>query len=293
MKNIKAHLALFTVALIYGANYTIAKEVLDPGYVKPIGFITLRAGAGFVLFTLISVFFIKEKIKKSDWKLVFLCALFGVFINQVSFFVGLKMTTAIHASLIMTITPIIVLITAAVLLKESITKTKILGILIGMSGAAYLILSGGSIDFQSKQITGDLLVLLNSSSYGMYIVLVRKLMADYHPFTILSRVFMLGFLMVLPFGWGDLQAIEWSNFSTGIWAAIAYVLIFTTFFAYLLNAFALKRLTATVASVYIYLQPIIAATIAISFAKDVLTTEKLISATLIFTGVYLVSKKGS
>lgn len=288
---LKAHLALLCVAFIYGANYTIAKEVLDPGHVKPVGFIVLRAGSGMLLFGILSLFFIKEKVQKSDWGLIFLCALFGIVINQVSFFMGLEKTTAIHASLILTITPIIVLIASAILLREAITKTKVLGILIGLSGAAYLIASGKNIDFSSDQIFGDLLVLLNSTSYGLYLVLVRKLMKRYNPITILSRLFFFGFLILLPLGWNDLQIAEWSSFSGNIWLAIIYVLIFTTCFAYLLNAYALKRVTATVAGIYIYLQPIIAAGIAIAFAKDVMTPEKLISAVLIFTGVYLVSKK--
>jgi len=291
LKNIKAHLALFSVALIYGANYTIAKEVLDPGHVKPIGFIALRVIAAFLLFSIVNLFSVKEKIEKSDWKLIFLCAVTGVFVNQISFFTGLKMTTAIHGALILTITPIIVLLAAALLLNESITKTKILGILIGMTGAAYLILAGSSINFKTEQITGDLLILVNAVFYGFYLVLVRKLMTKYHPFTILSRVFFLGLLMVLPFGWSELQEVEWNNFSTEIWAAVAYVMFFTSFVAYLLNAFALQRVTASIAGIYIYLQPIIASAISIYFAKDVMTPDKLISAALIFTGVYLVSKK--
>lgn len=291
LKNIKAHIALFAVALIYGANYTIAKEVLDPGHIKPIGFITLRITTGMVLFGLITTFFIKEKIKKEDWKLVILCALFGAVINQLCFFIGLEKTTAIHGALLLTVTPIIVLIASAILLREAITFRKTIGILIGMAGAAFLILSGKSISFHSEQIKGDLFVFINSVSYGLYLVLVRKLMKTYHPFTILSRMFAIGFLVVLPLGWSDLQEVEWSSFSGKIWLAVGYVLFFTTFLTYLLNATALKTVPATVAGIYIYLQPIIATLISVSFAKDVMSADKLISAILIFTGVYLVSKK--
>lgn len=291
LKNIKAHIALFTVALIYGANYTVAKEVLDPGHIKPIGFIALRITTGMVLFGFIATFFIKEKIKKEDWKLVALCALFGVVINQLCFFWGLKMTTAIHSALLLTVTPIIVLIASAILLREAITSRKTIGILIGMAGAAFLILSGKSIGFHSEQITGDLFILINSVSYGLYLVLVKKLMKTYHPFTILSRMFAFGFLIVLPLGWSDLQAVEWSSFSENIWLAVGYVLLLTTFLNYLLNATALKTVSATVAGIYIYLQPIVATLISIGFAKDVMSADKLISAVLIFTGVYLVSQK--
>ncbi len=293
MKNFTAHLALFSVALIYGANYTIAKEVLDPGFVKPIGFILLRATAGLVLFNLVRYLYVNEKIDSEDWKLIILCAFFGVFANQVPFFIGLKMTTAINASLLLTSTPIIVLVGGAILLKESITLKKAVGIILGLIGAIYLILNGNSVSLKSEQLMGDLLVFLNAVSYAFYLVLVRKLMAKYNPITILSRLYIFGFLMVLPFGFQDVAEINWNNFSTGIWAAVAYVLIFTTFFAYLLNAFALKKVPAAIVGIYIYLQPIIASAIAISYGKDYLTIDKVIAAIFIFTGVFLVSRKGS
>ncbi len=291
MKNIKPHLALFAVALIYGANYTIAKEVLDPGHVQPIGFIGLRAGAGMILFWMVQYFAKSEKIKKEDWKLLVLCAFLGVFTNQILFFIGLKWTSAIHASLIITGIPIAVMISAALILREKITRLKILGIIIGIIGATYLITSGKSLNFESSQILGDLCVLGNTISYGLYLVLVRRLMLTYHPFTVLRWVFTFGFLMVIPFAIPDLIQVNWSSLSGNIWAAIGYVLIFTTFLTYLLNAYALKRTTATVVGMYVYLQPIIATTIAIGFAKDVLTTPKVIAAILIFTGVWLVNKK--
>ena len=291
MKKISAHLALFSVALIYGANYTIAKEVLDPGYVKPIGFILLRSIAGVFLFNFMRVVFINEKVEKQDWKLIALCAFLGVFANQIPFFLGLKLTTAINASLLLTITPIVVLVAGAFILKEKITWTKALGILIGLTGAAYLILYGESVSFSKDQLIGDLLVFLNSVSYGLYLVFVRKLMAKYDPITILSRMYIFGFFMVLPFGYHEVSIIKWSEFSSDIWLSISYVLVFTTFLAYLLNAFALKRVSATIVSIYIYLQPILASAIAISLGKDYLTVDKVIAATLIFTGVFLVSKK--
>lgn len=291
MKKISAHLALLSVALIYGANYTIAKEVLDPGYVKPIGFILLRSVAGVILFNLVRFAFVNEKVEKQDWKLIALCAFLGVFANQVPFFLGLKLTTAINASLLLTITPIIVLIAGAIILKEKITWSKALGILVGLTGAAYLILYAEAVSFSQDQLIGDLLVFLNSVSYGLYLVFVRKLMAKYSPITVLSRMYIFGFFMVLPFGYSEVAAVQWSELPTGIWLAVSYVLVFTTFLAYLLNAFALKRVSATIVSIYIYLQPILASAIAISYGKDYLTVDKVIAAALIFTGVFLVSKK--
>src|SRR5688572_20769720 len=103
-QQVKVHLALFSVALIYGANYSIAKTVM-PAYVNPFGLIVIRVVSAALFFGLLSRFVIKEKI--TGWADNFrsvLCGLFGVAINQLFFFGGLNLTSPIHASLIMVIT---------------------------------------------------------------------------------------------------------------------------------------------------------------------------------------------
>ncbi len=288
---IKAHIALFLVALIYGANYTIAKEVLDNDHIKPIGFILMRVIIGLILFTAIHTFYIKEKVDKKDLLRLMLCGLFGVAINQTFFFSGLKLTTPINASLIMTTTPILVLIASSIMIGEKITPRKILGIIAGCSGAILLILNGRTISFEKEQVLGDLLIFINASSYGIYLVIVKSLMLKYNPITVVKWVFIFGTLFVFPFGIGELSEVRWNTFDTSIWLAIIYVLVCTTFLAYLLNAYALKTVNPSVVSIYIYLQPLLATTIALIFAKDNLVAVKVFSGILIFVGVYLVSSQ--
>ncbi len=285
----RAHLALIAVALIYGANYTIAREVMN-GYLEPLGFIVLRAASATILFWGISFFRPAEQIDRKDIGRILLCALFGVAINQMLFFSGLQLTKPINASLIMTITPLMVLLSAAVILKEKITGQKLLGIFLGLAGAVFVISYGQSVDFQIAHVKGDLLILANATSYGLYLVLVKSLMKRYQPVTILKWIFSIGFLLVLPFGFGQLRGVTWESFPMSIWGAIAYVLIVVSCFSYLLNAFALKTVRASVAGIYIFLQPIMATVVALLAGRDTLSTAKIFAATLIFVGVYLVSK---
>lgn len=287
----KAHVALLSVAFIYGANYTIAKNVLDLGYLKPNAFILLRVVSGFILFTLVHYVFIKEKIAKSDLPLLGICGLFGIAFNQLFFFKGLSTTSPIHASLIMVMTPIIVLIISSLYLKEGINKRKVIGIALGMLGAILLIVRG-SVDFDSmSSIRGDLYILINAISYGLYLVLVKGLMTSYHPFTVMKWIFSFGLIVVIPFGISDLYESNWNTFPSEIWFAIAYVLLFTTFLAYLLNAYALTLVNATTASSYVYMQPLIASSIAILWYNDHLSMLNVLSGFLIFYGVYLISMK--
>ncbi len=288
---LKAHLALFSVALIYGANYTIAKEVLDNDYIQPLGFILLRVLSGLILFSLVHFLFIKEKIERKDIGKLILCGLFGVAINQMFFFTGLKLTRPINAALIMTVCPIIVLIVSAIILKEAVTARKLLGIVLGASGAILLILYGEELSFGKDRILGDIMIFVNATSYGIYLVLVKSLMQKYHPFTVVKWVFSIGILFVFPFGIGELAAVDWSLFKSSTWIAVAYVLIFTTFLAYFLNAYALKMVRASTVSIYIYLQPVLATLVAVLVQSDQLVLQKVVFGLMIFAGVYLVSSK--
>lgn len=287
---VKAHLALFLVALIYGANYSIAKLVLDDNYIQPFGFIVFRVLCGLGLFWFFHLMFVQEKVEKADFPMLILCAAFGVATNQLCFFMGLKHTTPINASLIMTTTPILVLVISSILIKEKITLQKLIGIALGAIGAILLISRGGSFSLQQNQLLGDSLILINATSYGIYLVMAKKLMDRYNPITVVTWVFTFGFFMVLPFGWRDVLAIEWSTFSSTIWAAFAFVLIAVTFFTYLFNAFALKIVSPSVTSIYIYLQPLFASIIALMMGKDELGLVKILAGVLIFAGVFLVSK---
>ena len=286
----KAHIALFIVALIYGLNYIIAKEVMN-GYIGPRGFIFMRVVGASVLFWLFHAFAkSKEKIARSDWPRVLASGFFGVAANQMLFFEGLNLTTPINASVIMTGNPILVLIISAILLKEPIRKGRLLGIFIGGAGALYLILGRGAAELLHADTSlGNLLILLNASSYAVYLVIVKPLMAKYDALQVVKWVFASGLLFVIPLGWPQFAAVDWHAWTPTIYAQAAFVVIGTTFIAYLFNIFALKTVSSTTVSTYIYLQPLLATMASLALAKDVLTWRIAIAATLIFAGVYLVS----
>lgn len=283
-----SHIALIIVNLIYALNYTIAKDVM-PEYIQPSGFILLRVIGGSILFFLTYLFFVKERVKKKDFFRLMLCGLFGVAINQLFFFEGLNLTTPINAAIIMTISPVLVIITSAIIIKEKITVRKIIGIFLGLIGACILILNSGDISFENDFFTGNILVLINATSYAIYLVLVKTLMKRYNPITVMFYVFIFGLIFVLPFGIDEILKIDLTTFNEEIYLKIGFVVICTTFIAYMFNAFALKSLNPSVVSVYIYLQPLLASLIAIALNSDSLSLVKIFSAIFIFSAVFLVS----
>ncbi len=284
-----AHLALFVANVIFGINYSVAKGIM-PEYVPPFGFIVLRVWGAVLLFWVFS--WLKGPAEKVDLKDKFrmgACALFGVTLNQLLFFAGLNITTPINASIIMTVNPVLVLIIAAVLIGERITLRKASGIVLGLSGASTLILLAGDLAFGKSTIAGDILVFVNACSYGVYLVIVKPLMRKYRPLTVIKWVFTWGVLFVTPVGVHQVATIDFAAFSPGVWASLLYVVVFTTFMAYLLNVFALRTVNASVASTYLYLQPAVAAVVSILVGQDQLTWVKGFAALMIFLGVYLVS----
>jgi drug/metabolite transporter (DMT)-like permease len=296
--NIKAHASLFTVNLIYGANFLIAKGLM-PNLIGPSGFILVRLFGALPLFFVVRLF-IREKIEKKDFKLIAICGFFGVALNQLLFFNGLNLTSPLNASLIMLATPVMVMLISGIYLKERISKNKILGVVFALLGALLLIMSSSRIDITSSPL-GDFFILINALSYAIFLVLVKPLMSKYKPITVISFVFLFGSIFVLPFGWSQFTEIVWEEMTLNNYLGVGFVIICTTFLAYLLNIYALKHLMPSVVSVYIYLQPMLAIFFGWIFyimkpngfnivQPPEINFVKMTSALLIFSGVYLVSK---
>jgi len=289
----KRNLALIAatlVSIIYGVTFTIAKDVM-PKYVAPSGFITMRVGGSVILFWLISVFGPKEKIALGDFPRIIAAAFFGVALNMLSFFKGLSYTSPIMGAVLMVTTPMIVLILSAFIIKERMKKRKVFGILLGLAGTITLILYGKSMANAPNASLGNLLVFTNAFSYGIYLVIVKKLMDKYNAFTFVKWIYTFGFIMVLPFGWNEFQAVQWAIVPVDILWKIGFVVVFSTFITYLFNLLSMRELNPTTIAVFVYLQPFFATIFAIGLGKDELSLVKIISALLIFVGVYLVTQK--
>lgn len=290
-RRIYALIALFMVQLLYGLNYTFAKNVMNENFIKPFGFVLLRVAGATVLFWLLGLVVKSEKIEKKDYLTIFFAAVFGVFINMLLFLKGLELTSPIHASVIMTITPIIILVLSTFFLDEKLTKLKILGVFLGFCGGVLLTALGKSDRVGDNVALGNLFIFINAVSYSIYVIIVKKLTAKYHPFTFIKWLFLFGLVLVLPFGYSESAEVQWQTFSPYIWFSVVFVIIGATFGTYFLNPLALRSLKASTVGVFIYLQPVIAGIFALIMGVDSVDSVKIIAMSLIFSGVYLVTKK--
>lgn len=289
----RVHTALFFVAVIYAASYSLSKDIM-PRFMGPAGIVTLRILGALLFFAVIKYFVAPQDqiTGRADNLRSILCGIGGIGVNQLLFFSGLNLTSPISASLLQTIAPIVVVIASAILLSEKITLPRVLGIAVGAAGAASLILSRNAQAVLYPHATlGNLFILANATVFGLYLVLVQPLMRKYHAFTVLARVFLVGAFIAVPFGWREVLTADYARFPLYIWLEIGYMVVFLTILAYLLNNWALKYASPALLGVYIYLQPVLAVLIAVGLGKDHLTWGKAGQAVLIFLGVWLVSQK--
>ena len=286
-----ALIAAFLATSIYGINHTVAKEIM-PIYIGSSGFIMLRLLGATSIFWLISLFAPKEKIERGDFLKIVFASILGMCINMLAFFRGLELSTPINSGVIITLSPVLVLILSYFFLKEKVNLKKILGIIIGFSGAVFFIINSSKTGINAPNIPlGNSFFLLNASAYAGYLIVVKPLTSKYNIFTLMKWLFLIGLILSEPITYNQFIEVNWSELP---WFAIwrmAYVVIGTTFLTYLFNIYALKTLSPTTVGSFIYLQPIITIVFALLTENDTLDLIKLSSCVLVFIGVYLVSIK--
>jgi len=288
-KRYLALIAAFLATTIYGINHTVAKEVM-PVYIGSSGFIMLRLLGATLIFWLISLFTPNEKIEKKDFLKILIASILGMCVNMLAFFRGLELSTPINSGIIITLSPVLVLILSYFFLKEKVTVKKIIGILIGFSGAVFLILNSSKTGINAPNIPlGNSFFLLNASAYAGYLIVIKPLTSKYNIFTLMKWLFLIGLVLSTPITFNQFVEVNWTELPWfAIWRMV-YVVIGTTFLTYLFNIYALKTLSPTTVGSFIYLQPIITIGFALITGNDILDTTKLFSCLLVFIGIYLVS----
>lgn len=283
-----AHLSLLAANIIYGMNYSIAKSVM-PDSIKPLALVSLRTVSAAVIFWITSLFMPKETVSKKELLYLFGCSFFGMVINQVLFLIGLNYTSPVNSSIIISTNPIFAFVFAAIILKENITILKGIGLAIGLSGVMMLILQNGTPDISSNTFLGDIYTLVNTISWAFYTVIIKRMVEKYHPVTVMKWTFLFAMLTTVPLGYSQWSTMDWTAISLRGWLGIGFVVVFATYLGYLLISFGLRRLSPTIVSTYTYINPIIAAYLATIMGQDRISMVMVISALLIFAGVFVVS----
>jgi drug/metabolite transporter (DMT)-like permease len=286
----RAHLALIAANLIYGLNFSVAKSVM-PDFIRPLALVSIRSVITALLFYITSLFLPKEKVEKRDLLYIFGCSFLGVVINQVLFLKGLEMTTPINSSIILAINPVAVFVFAAIILKEKISIIRGGGLAVGLAGIMLLILHEGRPDLSSTTFIGNIFTLINTLSWALFTVVIKRMLEKYTPVTVMKWVFFFGMFTNIPLGYSQLTTTDWYAITPSAWIAIGFVVVCATYLGYLLLLYSLRRLSPTIVSSYTYSQPVIAAIVATMIGQDSIKLVDFASAILIFAGVFMVSRQ--
>ena len=293
-KNFKGHLAMLGANITFGLLSPVSKTLLNSGIFNAYSLTMARMFGAAVAFWIASLFIPKETVPPKDMVLLFFASLLGIVINQGCFLTGVSLTSPIDASIVATTTPIITMIIAALYLKEPITGKKVIGIFIGAAGALLLILSGQHIvTAGNNNVSGDIFCLLAQTSFACYYVFFKKLIARYHPVTLMKWMFIYASICCVPFAYNDVATIPFANIPWKFYQDLAFAAFGATFCAYLLIPNGQKHLRPTVASMYNYVQPIVASLITVWLGMDTFGFTKTLAILLVFTGVYIVTRSKS
>lgn len=288
----KGHILIMLTNILFGASMPVFKYLLTAD-VPPEAITIMRAIFACMMFWLVSFFMPKEKVLPKDLCLLFVCALCGVGINQWLFVIGLKNSSPVNASIIATAVPIFVLLLAALVLKEPITAKKSLGVFLGVSGGLLLVFNSTQTTSGTNSLWGDMLMLLNQLMYSVYLVLSKPLSRRYSSVIMMKWMFLFSTLALAPFCLQYMQYVPMfhrETFNVSQLYALLYLLFGATFVSFMLIPMALKQIRPTTVSMYNYVQPIIASAIAVAVGQDTFSMQKLLSAALVFVGVYLVTQ---
>lgn len=285
------HLTALSANLIFGLNMPVTKALLDR-WMTPMGYMMSRVLFAAVFFWIASLFLKKERVSGRDLWIIAAGGFFGFVLSQLLFAVSLEHTTPVHYSLITAMNPIIVMLLAALLLKEPVSRMKIGGVALGVIGAVLLISQMDTAGAVGKgNLLGILLAVASNTAYAIYLIITRSVTQRYSTMTMMKWLFLFTALMLAPFGLSELpqQAVYREGTEVQAIAMIGYVLIASTALAYFLIPFALKRLRATTVSIYMNMQPIVASIAAICVGQDTLTWDKPVALCLVMAGAVIVT----
>lgn len=287
------HAGMFTACAIWGLMAPIGKDAMQSG-ITGVDMVTFRATGGAICFWIASLFVKEEHVPSKDMMLFFFAGLLSIVFNQCCFTIGLSLTSPVNASIVTTTMPIVALITAAIFLKEPITGKKVTGIFCGAIGALILITgSASATSARSGHLAGDLLCFVAQCSFATYLALFKHLISKYNTITCMKWMFTYAAIVIIPFSYHEVSALDFASIAPRTWAETAFVVIGATFFAYILMMHAQKSLRPTVVAMYNYVQPIVACIVSVAVGLGTFGWSQALAVMLICLGVYAVNKSKS
>jgi drug/metabolite transporter (DMT)-like permease len=281
------HLALIAVQILFGIWPIFGKVVLRS--MSPTSLVALRiTGAALALTLLQRRLTPLLRMPLKDIVLLTACSLLGIVGNQFLFVKGLSLTTVINAEILSTTIPVYALTISILLGYDRWSLKSVGGMLIAAAGVVYLI-NPTRADLTTQTTTGNILILINSFLYAIFIVISKSLYERYGALNVITWIFVVGSLITIPVGIYSVQQENLAAMDANVWLALAFIILLPTVGAYYLNAYALTRVSPSTVAIYIYLQPLMAFGFAPLLLGEQWNYRTIVAALLIFIGVALVT----
>jgi drug/metabolite transporter (DMT)-like permease len=283
--------AMLAHTLVSAGNYLFAKRALMEIPALPLGLLRF-AGAALLLLILL------RRVRppgarmppRQEWKKLLFLSLVGVPINQGFFLYGLQLSTAAHAALLYTLTPLFVLLLAQALIGESPGWRVAVGTALALAGTISVLLQRSP--GQSREpLAGDLLLLVAVIAWAIYTAEGREVVGRLGAFPTIAWTIIAGTVLYLPLGLGALLVPSYradiAHASPAAWWGVAYLIVMTSVVAYLLWSWALAHLAAARVAIFTNLQPLTTALLAQLFLGERVTLGFYVAAGVVIAGVLL------
>jgi drug/metabolite transporter (DMT)-like permease len=284
---LRVHGALFTVALLFSANYIFAK--LGMREFSPLAFAWLRiAGAALLL----AIFVRGEApLSRDDQRRVTGFAILGVAVNATFFLVGLSLTSVQTAATLITAIPVFAVAAAILLGQEAASAKRIGGIALAGAGAL-LVVGGETFGGSWRSLIGAVMIILNCLSYALYLVISKPSMQRLSAKLVVARMFAIGTVLLFPVSAWSLWHQSWRSVSPRAWLILVIVILGPTVLAYLLSAWALRYADSSMVAAYTYVQPALAMILGAVFLAEPIRAIGIVAAVMIVAGVWLAGRAG-
>ena len=292
------HVALIGCNTVWGVMAPFSKDVMNTGLISGWTLSGVRVVGGALVFWLLSLLLPKswlphEKVERKDMIQLFWASMLLMGLSMTLNIIGTRYTSPIDATVVCSITPVLTMIFAAVLIHDRITWLKALGVALGFAGVLAFIFSGqtGSAVQATNPMLGNALCFLSQVCGALYMVLFGKVLAKYPVFTSMKWMFLMSAVVMLPFLVTSFAETQWSALPWNGWMDIAFIVLIASVLAYILLSYGQQRIKPTQVAMYNYLRPIASAVLSILMGLAMLDAQTALYSVLILAGVYLVNLK--
>jgi drug/metabolite transporter (DMT)-like permease len=285
------YVLLTLTSLFWAGNAVVGRAVADR--IPPIALSQLRWTLALLLVLPFAWRHLRQEVAmmKSHAGLLVLLSLTGVSAFNAMLYWSLHHTTAINATLMQSIGPLMIGLWSWMLFREPLTRRQLIGILVSLAGVA-VVVSGGDLArlARLKLNVGDMVIIAAIAIYALYSALLRKRPAMTQ-LSFLAVTIAIGAALLVPFTIAEQVAgAVFAPLSLGALAAVAYVAVVPSILAYLFFNRGVQLIGANRAGPFMHLIPLFGALLAVMFLGEQPGVHHGIGAVLIVGGVFLASR---